>query len=1163
MIMGEVNKVLLEAGAGAGKTTRLVSMIIENIEKGQATLSEIVAITFTEAATTELKERFQKKLLERSDELKRIQNPNDDEKEALKNIEKAVGAIDTIAISTIHGFCNKLLSEFPFDVNLPLDRVVVTNEDEDAFLEKLYYEAANIYFSDPSKSNIFNKTGFAIGDVLPTFKAVFKLDNIEFMRSIDTVSDDEFNSTVKELSYIYNEYVSIASNTRNAVSEYEKSNSIRNAVTYKDGFVPLSHNRLYGAFTYNNFKLLNGIIGDETAKGTTYNIFSVPRDTDKAHRGAINAIKDKAKEQFDEHVSALKSLSDTYLDYIDSEIRVFLEGVYKIARGLKKQANTITNDDILTNTLTLLKNINSGHIQKRMDYKFCYIDEFQDTDPLQVEIFNTLASIIEKQSDGKITLYFIGDPKQSIYHFRGADLECYLHVRREIDEKMRNDNSYSIEVMRDNYRSNQKVLEFVNDFFGKDEEYFGSFQYTPMTLGRKDEDGIYKSDVFSGVYLHTTSGDTLTKAEDVRQAEAEWTASFIDTLVKNKRQIYSKDEGVRDIRYSDFMLITPKTTSHVYYVNALKKRGISVNLQGRAEFKGQIFDVFKGMILYITENQNYAEIYILEALFKKDYTEITDEMKSQAIPLFNFVNACRENGVNYLLTHIDDFINIVFDITGTTEDISMLYQVVEEIKNNVIASYADFMKTFDAITSKQCERQLSLCSNSDDVRILNLHKSKGLQANVVMLLDAPTKNSGPDERKHVFMDENGKNHFEVFLSSAFGKTMPLLCNNKLDEENTREKLKLDEEYKRLLYVAATRAKEALVVFGNEKTSKDGKKIDDKSYWYSLYKSISESDKNELHYDVDASKLSPNANNEPLNPRELISKETIDESIIAELKKAKTKHISPSKADDEKLIISKVDDDDVDDANIAYDTAFRVNDDLIQQNVTTEGVTTTDVNAKDRVTIIGNECIFSPTVRGTIIHLIFELAVNYITKDENRVQNRSELINNNHLREELVSYAVKSTLSSLRLSNYGAVSDVIKRGKTLSEYDNILTAFLTDDEIQESIKTATEVYTEYPFKYISKRSSNSGVTEVTEGIIDLLLVFDDNGIRKYQPYDYKSNEKSDNTPIPQFEAHLYSKYKGQFELYKKALTDMLIGKGDGTKNVQNVEILPVKLYHLYK
>lgn len=1158
MIMGEVKKVLLEAGAGAGKTTRLVSMIIKNIEKGQATLSEIVAITFTEAATTELKERFQKKLLERADELKRTQNPSDEEKEALKNIERAVGAIDTIAISTIHGFCNKLLSESPFDVNLPLDRVVVTNEDEDAFLEKLYYEAANIYFSDPSKSNIFNKTGFAIGDVLPTFKAVFKLDNVEFMRSIDTVSDNEFNSTVKELSDIYNEYVSIATNTINAVSEYEKVNSIRNAVDYNGGFVTLSHNRLNGAFTYNNFKLLNGIIGSETSKGTTYNIFSVPRDTDKAHRGAINAIKDEAKKKFDEHVSALKSLSDTYLDYIDSEIRVFLEGVSKIARGLKKQANTITNDDILSNTLTLLKNINSGHIQKRMDYKFCYIDEFQDTDPLQVEIFNTLASIIEKQSDGKITLYFIGDPKQSIYHFRGADLECYLDVRSEIDKKMRDDNSYRIEVMRDNYRSNQKVLEFVNDFFGKDEKYFGSFQYTPMILGRKDEDGIYKSDVFSGVYFHKTSGDTRTTAEDVRQAEAEWTASFIDTLVKSKRQIYSKDEGVRDIRYSDFMLITPKTTSHVYYVNALKKRGISVNLQGRAEFKGQILDVFKGMILYITENQNYAEIYILEALFKKDYTAITDEMKSKAIPLFYFINACRENGVNYLLTHIDDFINIVFDITGTTEDISMLYQVVEEIKNNVIASYADFMKMFDAITSKQCERQLSLCSNSDDVRILNLHKSKGLQANVVMLLDAPTKNSRLDDRKHVSMDENGKNHFEVFLSSAFGKTMPLLCNNKLDEENTREKLKLDEEYKRLLYVAATRAKEALVVFGNEKTSKDGKKIDDKSYWYPLYKSISESDENELHYDVDASKSSPNANNEPLNPRDMILKETtIDESIIAELKKAKTKHITPSKADDEKLIISKVDD--VDDANIAYDTAVRVNDDLMH----TEGVTTTDVNAKDRVTIIGDECIFSTTVRGTIIHLIFELAVNYITKDENRVQNRSELMNNNPLREELVRYAIKNTLSSLRLSNYGTVIDVIKRGKTLSEYDNILTAFLTDDEIQESIKTATEVYTEYLFKYISKRSSDSEVTEVTEGIIDLLIVFNDNGIIKYQPYDYKSNEKNDDTPIPQFEAHLYSKYKGQFELYKKALTDMLVGKGDGTNNVQNVEILPVKLYHLYR
>lgn len=1158
MIMGEVKKVLLEAGAGAGKTTRLVSMIIKNIEKGQATLSEIVAITFTEAATTELKERFQKKLLERADELKRTQNPSDEEKEALKNIERAVGAIDTIAISTIHGFCNKLLSESPFDVNLPLDRVVVTNEDEDAFLEKLYYEAANIYFSDPSKSNIFNKTGFAIGDVLPTFKAVFKLDNVEFMRSIDTVSDNEFNSTVKELSDIYNEYVSIATNTINAVSEYEKVNSIRNAVDYNGGFVTLSHNRLNGAFTYNNFKLLNGIIGSETSKGTTYNIFSVPRDTDKAHRGAINAIKDEAKKKFDEHVSALKSLSDTYLDYIDSEIRVFLEGVSKIARGLKKQANTITNDDILSNTLTLLKNINSGHIQKRMDYKFCYIDEFQDTDPLQVEIFNTLASIIEKQSDGKITLYFIGDPKQSIYHFRGADLECYLDVRSEIDKKMRDDNSYRIEVMRDNYRSNQKVLEFVNDFFGKDEKYFGSFQYTPMILGRKDEDGIYKSDVFSGVYFHKTSGDTRTTAEDVRQAEAEWTASFIDTLVKSKRQIYSKDEGVRDIRYSDFMLITPKTTSHVYYVNALKKRGISVNLQGRAEFKGQILDVFKGMILYITENQNYAEIYILEALFKKDYTAITDEMKSKAIPLFYFINACRENGVNYLLTHIDDFINIVFDITGTTEDISMLYQVVEEIKNNVIASYADFMKMFDAITSKQCERQLSLCSNSDDVRILNLHKSKGLQANVVMLLDAPTKNSRLDDRKHVSMDENGKNHFEVFLSSAFGKTMPLLCNNKLDEENTREKLKLDEEYKRLLYVAATRAKEALVVFGNEKTSKDGKKIDDKSYWYPLYKSISESDENELHYDVDASKSSPNANNEPLNPRDMILKETtIDESIIAELKKAKTKHITPSKADDEKLIISKVDD--VDDANIAYDTAVRVNDDLMH----TEGVTTTDVNAKDRVTIIGDECIFSTTVRGTIIHLIFELAVNYITKDENRVQNRSELMNNNPLREELVRYAIKNTLSSLRLSNYGTVIDVIKRGNTLSEYDNILTTFLDDDEIQESIKTATEVYTEYLFKYISKRSSDSEVTEVTEGIIDLLIVFNDNGIIKYQPYDYKSNEKNDDTPIPQFEAHLYSKYKGQFELYKKALTDMLVGKGDGTNNVQNVEILPVKLYHLYR
>lgn len=1129
--MGDIKKVLMEAGAGAGKTTTLVSLILDNIKSGIATPKEIIAITFTEAATAELKERFGQELLKKRDELEKTNNRNINEEKEYNNLKNAVNEMDSINISTIHGFCNKIFSESPFDVGYGIDRTVVTNREEDEFFDELYYKAVE----EIDNKDLLDKLSYfdiKISELKNIFKEMFRKRDVDWKITNDSIALEEIKKIHREIISVFNEVKKEILRIKNGDDTIEGfTDSEWNATAYDETKTICYSSNLDEYMPYKYFDALRKTLKVSKSGDKHLEFIKKPQFAEQYLKDKADNTKKNYKKSTENIVSEVDNSISKYEYALKIILEQLLKQLYTKAWELRKESNLITNDDILYETHKLLEKTLDGDVIKKFDYKFCYIDEFQDTDPLQIEIFDMLGKLVSKTTTNNITFYFIGDPKQSIYRFRGADLDCYIQTKNEIQEQVDNKNPlYKIKPLPNNYRSGKPMLDFINEYFSTP-NFFTNFEYKPMGIGRKEENSIYENDkdLFSGVYSYCT---TAKSSDDGRIQDAKHIANMIYTLVKSKTRINTRGGVVRPLRYSDFMIITPKTSNQDFYINELKALGVGVNLQGRMEYTTRAINILKGVITHIIDNKNYGEVYILEAIYQKDYSDITDDEKNNANKVLSFISKYAQKRPISMLNNIDELVDIINSIADKPLDLSLLTQVIEELKTFPLPTFKDLETEFDKITSKNCERQLSLSSISDDVRIMNLHKSKGLQANVVILADAPS--TFRNYRVHIEKDAEDHWYFEPYKKLSLSDSS-FYKSPEIEEINADEKIKTAEEYKRLLYVAVTRAMEALIISGYEKTDKrTGKQSLEKgSYWAPVYTYQGSENSQSSFKDIDdfiksycskqpALEITKECTNNSIAPGLTIAISDIDA-----LKVKRSEIINPSRMDKTEKVISNEND-----------------------NKDDESLGECSLNL-DKVTTSSEDYALVPPLRGTVIHKIFECTVNYLKQNGSVKANRNTLINDSTLRNNIISYSVIGAVKTE--SEYSNnIRDVISKNK--EELDRILLNYLNDDALMHSLETATEIYTEYPFEYISDKTESK--TEITKGIIDLLLVFNNGDEIIYAPYDYKTNAKSESESTENFETSLKKEYAKQFELYENAL--IAISK---TKN-ENATVQPTKLYHLY-
>ncbi len=453
---------LIEASAGTGKTYAITAIFLHLLIKKKLPVDRILVVTFTVAATEELKGRIRAMLrkMQRAFTIGKYEGDDDrlliegflkkyaasDNGPLLERLGAALRNFDRAAIFTIHGFCQRMLQDNPFEAGTLFDTELLTED------KKILHETAADFF----RRNLYDAPAEAAARAIKNGITPEGLVGILQKRSLDPGTSVAPRVQRPEASAIENARDSAAALLEEASKLWEKGQAevkelIENAVAQKN----LSGNKIRTKSLEKRFAELDGFIAAGDLLGdyekihyfTSSNMVSA---TNKGKETPSHPFLD-AWEKFHKARGSLEEILDDYVISLKAE---FIENAGKLLAESRKRRNVRTFDDLLTEMHAAVTARESSPMTARVRERFgaALIDEFQDTDPLQYEIFSTIF-------DGKEnSLYMIGDPKQAIYKFRGADIFAYLKAAGQCSRR------YSL---LENHRSGPGLVAAVNTVFSR------------------------------------------------------------------------------------------------------------------------------------------------------------------------------------------------------------------------------------------------------------------------------------------------------------------------------------------------------------------------------------------------------------------------------------------------------------------------------------------------------------------------------------------------------------------------------------------------------------------------------------------------------------------------------------------------------------------------
>lgn len=467
---------ILEASAGTGKTFSIENLIVRLlIEKEPLALEQILVVTFTRAATRDLKrriranvERARAYLLEKSKEapdyLQAIFELGE-EAQALKKLDQALFAFDQLQVFTIHGFCSRMLSEYAFEANL--GRRI---GDERPSRERLTEAVTD-----------FLRTGVTHERWSPAQVALLLK---EHQNDIESLRGALLKGKRREIQPNFQESLLAFQTIMQSLKKYEGPkilddfrilSSRYNKICSKGGAIKpelwKKAVRFASLFDKSEWQAddLDQLISDDFYLIQAWD----PSNLNKKKKAEINPHYPELPELLIKAFSPLLHCSDPkeLLNRLSHDTKIHLE-------RFQNEEELFTFDGLLVKMRQAIDHpAFCSTIRAR--YRVAVIDEFQDTDPLQWEIFSHL--FLETGSH----LYLVGDPKQSIYAFREADIYTYLDAAKALGSE------YTA-VLDTNYRSHPALIDALNKLFSAFKEGFvlprlqSSLPYRPVEAGKKE-----------------------------------------------------------------------------------------------------------------------------------------------------------------------------------------------------------------------------------------------------------------------------------------------------------------------------------------------------------------------------------------------------------------------------------------------------------------------------------------------------------------------------------------------------------------------------------------------------------------------------------------------------------------------------------------------------
>jgi exodeoxyribonuclease V beta subunit len=461
---------LVESGAGTGKTYAIGILFCWYTVVNLAEIDTVLVVTFTEAAASELKERILLFLNESFQILSDKKYTSDNEyldymcrtkisKEKITlhrlHILKCLKNFDNASIFTIHGFCRKLLGSYILETSSSVASELQKNSQEDIEHFTYRYWKYRFYKSSPLIYGLIIRQKLDQQKLIALYKEVSKKSEALISQSDSTELLTELLKTEKITDNVTHDYKTAQKAWQNfrtgfhsTFGEFESLNS--NSYKLKSGYF----NELDAIFSED--LPLEHILGKESAEKLILK-FSENYLNSKILKKYQEKVQYKnpffstcenllaSIHEFHEKAELLiTSIKEDYLEYMKVNLSLY-----------KTKHQKLDFDDLLVKVKTAaLSPSKSETLKKELRKRFCavLIDEFQDTDPIQYTIFNELFSTPDR------ALYLIGDPKQAIYSFRGADIYTYLEAKK---------NCTSFYSLVRNRRSHPEILKFVNTLFSR------------------------------------------------------------------------------------------------------------------------------------------------------------------------------------------------------------------------------------------------------------------------------------------------------------------------------------------------------------------------------------------------------------------------------------------------------------------------------------------------------------------------------------------------------------------------------------------------------------------------------------------------------------------------------------------------------------------------
>ncbi len=793
---------LVEAGAGTGKTTLLVARILELIHTGRATLAQIVAITFTEKAADELKTRIKQKLEENFAQASDVITQG--------RFQQALLGLEQAQLTTIHGFCSSILRE----KNTGNFSDWNANVADANVAEMLYQQTWETWILQKAEDsgNILLEL-LRIGVSLPQlYKMAQLLTN--HRECLAEFQEDSVHLPLADLKHFFEEHIEfLESKLKDCKNKEDRGyQKIIDLIKEWRFYTKLSEAELVRRLIHGmNIKILGN--KKNWDPGTT-----------------LTTIKERLQEikaNFDGFsIVARHNLLQEVIAWLQEFVRYYQEA--------KQQKHLLDFEDLLIHTRDLLKNHKDIRGELQQKYLFILVDEFQDTDPLQVEILFFLAEKEPKADQwqdvellpGK--LFIVGDPKQSIYRFRRADIEIYQQVKQRLGPE-------SCLAVVKNFRSTPEIIQWINEAFSHLIQAPAQGNYQPDYIALAASRGPAKRHSVLFLKVMQSPGHGLeapARIQEILDQEASLIGQTIQQMIGEKWPI--SDQGQeRPIAYSDIAILLRRFTHVANLEHSLQQYQIPYQVIGsksyysRIEIKSiiallkailepynsiAVVAALKSPIFAIADEDIFLAKHHYQTLdYRKiEQQEISPDIWKAIAVLRHLHQQIGKQSIPQFLTHIFEQTGVLFLFLGMPQgeqkvaNLLKIRELAYHFARLGTTDFRTFVHWIDDLQERETEETDSYITDGFDqaVRIISIHRAKGLEFPAVFLSDLSSKVT----RNPEILFDKEQHRIEFSIQGRLS-----LKTKNYETLLAAEKEKIQAEEHRLLYVAATRAKDYLLI----------------------------------------------------------------------------------------------------------------------------------------------------------------------------------------------------------------------------------------------------------------------------------------------------------------------------------------------------------------